>query len=80
MRKSKDFISCLSPLFTLLDPLLLNLALRLGGQKRVLKIENVNANVTMGIVSRDALGVSYKDNINFPCQYLYWSPLPKALG
>ena len=64
--------SSLPLLFTLLDPLLLHSARRLDGQKGVLKVEKEKANVTVEIVFRDALGISYKDNIRFSCQYPYW--------
>ena len=64
--------SSLPPLFTLLEPVLLHSARRLDGQKGVLKVEKEKANVTVEIVFRDALGISYKDNISFPCQYPYW--------
>lgn len=78
VQESRDFFvfvflnSSLPPLFTLLEPLLLHSARRLDGQKGVLKVEKEKANVTVEIVFRDALGISYKDNISFPCQYPYW--------
>ena len=64
--------SSLPPLFTLLERVLLHSARRLDGQKGVLKVEKAKANVTVEIVFRDAVGISYKDNISSPCQYPYW--------